>query len=509
MKQIDRQALREWDELRDSILTSTTVDYNETAAEKLKRIAYLETHDEEWFKYYFPNYATAEPADFHKKATKRVLNNPEWYEVRAWSRELAKSTRTMMEVLFLTLTKQKRNVILVSDSADNAERLITPYKINLEANQRIINDYGIQENLGHWEAREFITRKGAAFRALGAGQSPRGTRNEAIRPDVLLIDDFDTDEDCRNPEIIKKKWNWLEQALIPTRSISVPLLVIFCGNIIAKDCGITRAIKMADHSDIINIRDKNGVSSWLNKNTEAHIDRVLSKISWASAQKEYFNNPVSEGSTFKDITWGKVPPLHKFRFLVAYGDPAPSNKEAKGKTGACYKTIVLLGGYEGKLYIVNCYLQHVKNAEYVGWYYDLEEYVKHKTQVYNYIENNSLQDPFFEQVFMPLFAQLGRDKGHYINITPDTRKKPDKFARIEGNLEPLNRQGRLILNEAEKDNPHMLRLEEQFKAIEPTLSALCDGVDAVEGGWFIVNNKLSAVADSIVVGVRHVNNKRM
>ena len=31
---------------------------------------------------------------------------------------------------------------------------------------------------------------------------PRGSRNEAIRPDVLLVDDFDTDEDTKNPDTI-------------------------------------------------------------------------------------------------------------------------------------------------------------------------------------------------------------------------------------------------------------------------------------------------------------------
>jgi hypothetical protein len=492
MKQRDRIALSDWNTEVEAIFASTPLDANETTADKLKRIAWLEARPEEWFKYYFPKYCSAEPADFHKRATKRVLNNPEFYEARPWSRELSKSTRTMFEVLYLTLTGKKRNVILTSDSETNAERLITPYKINLEKNQRIINDYGVQEQLGHWESTDFVTRKGVAFRALGAGQSPRGAKNEEIRPDVLLIDDFDTDEDCRNPETIKKKWNWLEQALMGTRSISNPLLIIFCGNIIAKDCCMTRAIKMADYSEIINIRNNDGLSSWPNKNKEEHIDRVLGKISWASAQKEYFNNPVEEGTTFKDITWGKVPPLNKFRFLVAYGDPAPSNKEAKGKTGACYKTIVLLGALEGKLYVVTCYLQHVKNSEYVGWYYDIEAYVKSKTQVYNYIENNSLQDPFYEQVFKPLFVEAGKTKGHYINITPDARKKPDKFSRIEGNLDPINRQGRLVFNEAEKNNPHMGRLEEQFKAIEPTLSALCDGPDAVEGGWWIINQKIIA-----------------
>ena len=37
----------------------------------------------------------------------------------------------------------------------------------------------------------------------------------------------------------------------------------------------------------------------------------------------------------------------------------------------------------------------------------------------------------------------------------DEEKKTDKATRIEANLEPLNREGNLILNEAERDNPHM------------------------------------------------------
>ena len=83
------------------------------------------------------------------------------------------------------------------------------------------------------------------------------------RPDVLLVDDFDTDEDTKNPDIIQKRWDWWENALYPTRSISEPTLIIFCGNIIAKDCCVVRAGSMADHWDIVNIRDKNGHSTCL------------------------------------------------------------------------------------------------------------------------------------------------------------------------------------------------------------------------------------------------------
>src|SRR5690606_30958260 len=174
--------------------------------------------DETWFAYYFPNFYTSEPADFHKKSTKLVMSNPELYLVRSWSRELAKSARTMMETLKLTLTGHKKNVLLVSNSYDNAVRLLLPYKNILESIQRIINDYGEQESIGKWENGEFTTKQGVSFRALGAGQSPRGTRNDANRPDLILIDDIDTDEECRNPERIRNKVKWIEEALIPTRS---------------------------------------------------------------------------------------------------------------------------------------------------------------------------------------------------------------------------------------------------------------------------------------------------
>lgn len=65
------------------------------------------------------------------------------------------------------------------------------------------------------------------------------------------------------------------------------------------------------------------------KNTEEQIDRTLSKISTKAQQGEYFNNPVSEGKIFKNLAYGKVPPLNKFQFLIGYGDPAYSDSKRK------------------------------------------------------------------------------------------------------------------------------------------------------------------------------------
>ena len=91
-----------------------------------------------------------------------------------------------------------------------------------------------------------------------------------------------------------------------------------------------------------------------------------------------------------------------------------------------------------RLYIITAFLDHVTNDEFVNWYYYQKDYVRDRTTIYNYIENNKLQDPFYEQVFKPLFLQKAVERKFIISIAPDERAKPDKFARIEGNLEPLN-----------------------------------------------------------------------
>lgn len=479
----DIQTIKQWEQYRLNLIRETTVSI-ETEQDKLKRKENLAQNPEAFFAYYFPNYSYAEPAPFHKKATKRILEHADWYEVRAWSRELAKSARTMFEVIYLALTGKVRNILMISATIDSAEKLLQPYKINLESNPRIINDYGAQHGLFQWSDNDFKTRNGVSFLAVGAGQSPRGTRNEEVRPDVILFDDIDTDEEVRNPDRIQKKWEWIEQAVIPTVSVSKGARIIFCGNIIGKDTCITRAMNYADYSEIINIRDKKGKSVWA-KNTEAHIDRQLSKMSSISAQKEYFNNPISEGVVFKHLRFDKVPNLNQFRQLVCYGDPSPSNSENKK---ASMKAVWLCGKKDGDLYIIAGFLDQATNDTFVQWFYATNELVADAAQVYYFIENNTLQSPFYEQVIIPLFDRYEKEK-YKIPIKPDTRKKPDKFARIEGNLEPLNSQGRIIFNVKEKSNPHMIRLKEQFEALTPQLSFHADGPDCIEGANWILDKK--------------------
>lgn len=505
----DRDYLEMFERYRENFRNATPINTRETQAERITRVRYLEAHPEEWFKYYFPNYCTAAPAHFHIAATKRLLSNAEWFEVRAWSRELAKSARSMMELCYLALRNKIKNVLIVSNSHDNAVLLLAPIRACFECNQRIEQDYGKQHNIGEWREDKFVLKCGCSFRALGWGESPRGTRNNEKRPDFILLDDFDTDEECRNEDIMAKKIAWMEQALIPTRSISTPTRILVNGNIIHDNCMVKYLgeSSFCDKFDIVNIRDKDGKSSWPEKNSEEDIDRVLSIVSYESGQKEYFNNPMDGGDIFREQKEGKIPSLKSCACII-YADPATSNKDV---SQGSYKAVGCILYKDFTYYIAKVKIDTMSSMHFVEALYDVYAWAQYhgaapETQVW--IENNSLQAPFFEQVLQPLIFQEGRKRGVMLPVCTDTRDKKDKYTRIEGTLEPINRAGQLVFNEKESEDPDMKRLKSQFKAFKRTQKRM-DGPDMVEGGVYILKTRAAVEASHGIISIKRSNTKKI
>lgn len=180
--QKDRDALREWAVFYEAGLRRRNSDVNLTQAQIARERARLEADPVEWIKFFFPEYCKFEFADFQTKAIRRCIKNEEWFEVLSWARGLAKSTTVMFIVMYLTLTGRKCNVMMASATQDSATRLLDPYKKQFEENALIRAYYGVQVNPGNWCAEEFVAKCGCSFRAVGAGNAPRGSRNGAIRP---------------------------------------------------------------------------------------------------------------------------------------------------------------------------------------------------------------------------------------------------------------------------------------------------------------------------------------
>ena len=103
---------------------------------------------------------------------------------------------------------------------------------------------------------------------------------------------------------------------------------------------------------------------------------------------------------------------------------------------------------------------------------------------------------------MPLVDQKRKERNASLNITPDEEKKTDKATRIEANLEPLNREGYLILNIDEKENPHMKRLDDQFRLFDLSLKFPADGPDCIEGAKRVIERKMEQLTPAVAIPVK-------
>ncbi|MEG1998485.1 MAG: hypothetical protein RR015_00535 [Bacteroidales bacterium] len=503
-----------WQIRQTEIQSHATVFTNETKDEQLQRIARVRKEYAYFVSYYFPHYTTDKEsgknipsAAFHIEAAEYIRRNPITRAVFEWARGHAKSTHMGVFIPMWLMAQEKTDihmVVMVSKSEQIAINMMADIQAELQYKERYIHDFGKQYNPGQWEAGRFTTLETkVSFVALGRGQSPRGLKKTGCRPDYIIIDDLDDDELCLNEDRVKKATNWVEDALFPTQGAEGGRFIMV-GNLIARNSVLGNiAAKNGTHLTRVDIRNNKGCPSWPALWTEDRIREREDFMGFRAFQKEYMNNPINEGSVFPELTWGSVPPLGKFRFLCCYGDPSPSNNRNRANS---MKAVFLIGLHDGKYYVIDGRVDRVTNAEFVDWFYDVNAAVPQGVQVYNLIENNTLQDPFYQQVFIPLFsAHVG-----VLNISPDERKKPDKFSRIEGNLEPLNRQQRLVFNIDKKDNPHFRRVTEQFLLLTPRMSAPADGADCIEGGIWWLGRKTSAMADGAMFlsGNRH-NSRRI
>lgn len=481
-------ALEQWKKHCETVQNSTTINVAESVKDKLARIKKVRGDYAAFVAYYFPHYTvnpetgkTTPCADFHIKAANKVKKERNLKAVFKWHRGAAKSTHLDIFIpLWLKCqeVKQLNVMVLVGKSEDNANTLLADIQAELQFNQRYIHDFGQQYNNGSWEDGEFVTKDGTAFFARGRGQSPRGLRYRSHRPDYIVIDDLDDDELCESPARVTRLTNWVKEALFGALDGGRGRFIMV-GNLIAKN-SVLANIAATDgvHVSQVNIWDKNGNVSWAAKWTPDEVKAIERFQGYRSFQKEYMNNPITEGAVFRQdwIKWGKLPDLKKFEELVLYIDPS-----FKGTTKNDYKAAKLWGKVGSQLWHIKAFVRQCSVAEMVRWLYDLYEWSLEKgIAIKWYMEANFMQDTTLDE-----FRREGDLRGYQLPISGDKRKKPDKFQRVEA-ISPLWERGFVTYNEDEKNDPDMLAGIDQTLAFEKGMRGHDDAPDADEGAiWYL------------------------
>lgn len=492
----NKELLQNWQD-RIEWIQSQQFHYADSPAEKEARIERARKDYQFFVDTYFGHLAKKKCGKFQLDAAKYLKDHDETRALFEWARGHAKSSHlSLMIPLWLKIQEpRKMNVmVLVSKSQDMAVRLLSDMQAELQYNTMFIRDFGEQVKTGSWETGEFHTADGCMFVAIGRGQSPRGLKDRGKRPDYIVVDDIDDDELIENPRRVAKAFDWMLTALAGTMEMGRGRFVMV-GNRIGKDSILS---KFADIKGIfhtrVNALDKNGQPSWIENYSLDEIKRMRAFVGERRFQKEYMNNPIVEGSVFKqkDIHWGKMLDLKTYRTLICYTDPSFKNSAT-----ADFKATMLVGKTkEGQLHVLKAFADQTSVTQMVQWHYDIMAYVDGKCPTLYYMESNFLQELLLDE-----FTKLGKIIGNHIPIRGDARKKPDKFARIEA-MQPLFERGLVILNQAEKKSPGFIALEQQLLMFEKGSRTHDDAPDALEGAVWLLSQRTRLSEGKFIAGMR-------
>ncbi len=452
-----------------------------------------------FFRTYLPHYFYDDPAPFHREMIQFLEWRPDRAKhqvvtpfVVAAPRGYAKSTNVSFGYpLHQAVTKRRRFTILGSETGGLASSLVAAIKAEFEGNRRLQYDWG--QSLAAEEIIEgavaFVTSEGCAILARGMGQQVRGLKYRQYRPDLVVLDDLESNKSVVNPKMVTKRLNWVLEEILPGMDVRGSLFIL--GTIISLRSAL--AIMLSDAEPYCNWRrkvyrglnEKEGGGYWslwparFPVETLLELKRVLGSRAF---NKEHQNLPSDEDAAFPrewidkhGFELGEVPPgkLPTVGFL----DPSISKKPtADFRAVAC-----LARAGNGDLLINDAYLRKEPLPQVFN--HILAMHRQHR------FFNFGCEDNAFQELVGQELTRLAKEAGVYLPVTGVTHSGASKEMRIM-RLSPLVQRGVLRFPRPQDRTPDMRELVEQF-CYYPNFPH-DDGPDAVEGGEQLMEKGLRA-----------------
>ena len=149
----------------------------------------------------------------------------------------AKSTIVSLAyVLWCVLYEKERLILIVSNTTEQAATLLKDVKYQLKENHLLITDFPEicrGKKPKPWRSDRIQLPNGAMICAYGAGQSPRGIKNDRDRPGLIIADDLENEEQSQSEEQREKLATWFKGTLLNTGHPHTNVVVV--GTVLHQD----------------------------------------------------------------------------------------------------------------------------------------------------------------------------------------------------------------------------------------------------------------------------------
>jgi predicted phage terminase large subunit-like protein len=266
-------------------------------------------------KVFMPKIFFANTPDFHRTIYRDLENNDLQRVGIIAPRGHSKSTvSSVLFPLWRTLFNPRGEdllIIIISESQSQSISFLNIIKHNLEFNERVLHYFGSLVG-SKWSEDEIQTSNGVRILAKGTGQRIRGSmsgRESVTRPNIIILDDFESETNSATPAAIDKNKQWLTRAVEPSLADDGRLIAI--GTIISERAYLS-AIRRDDAWKTHFFQAiMDGKSLWPERFPMKRLMAIKSSYEardeGAAFWQEYMNTPIDiETQTFKEAFFRRM-----------------------------------------------------------------------------------------------------------------------------------------------------------------------------------------------------------
>jgi predicted phage terminase large subunit-like protein len=311
-----------------------------------------------FFTIYFSHYIGYPFAPFHNEMFSLTEDTNLKLGIVIAFRGSSKSTIMSLSypIWAITGSQQKKFVLIVGQTQQQARLHLTNIKRELETNELLKKDIGpFQEVNDEWGSTSIVLSNfDARIAVASTEQSIRGLRHGQYRPDLVICDDVEDLNNTKTRESRDKTSQWLTGEVFPVGDNFTKYIIV--GNLLHEDCLLMRLKAMIDNKKLsgkfisVPLVDKHETIAWPGKfpNMEA-INKLRSSIgSESSWYREYLLKIISDADRLVHPEWIKFyneieRDKKDFKLIGTGIDLAISQKDS-----ADYTTMVTAKVYGGK-----------------------------------------------------------------------------------------------------------------------------------------------------------------
>jgi len=218
---------------------------------------------------FIPSKEDVLPAKFHEEWSEILLRGKGNFAIEAF-RESAKTQIVIRANLLHALTFPQKNrsyLVIICATQTTASKKLQEVSREFLASENmrgLVSE--IRDNSGLALEVHYVTGTKVRIEAYGKGAAVRGLSWGAKRPDLVIIDDPQDEEDARSETVTANDWDWF---LSDVYFLGQSTRIFMIGNNLGERCIIEQVFQFSEQLNFtvrrIPILDENGNSAWPSK----------------------------------------------------------------------------------------------------------------------------------------------------------------------------------------------------------------------------------------------------